>query len=86
MFNGVELKQLRVNNKLPIYMIGDNVNHVDGGLFTVLDINWYTWKIKIHTRAKNLLHPMYRMFWCSIDDVVLSGTFHNNRMTRILIK
>lgn len=86
MFNGNEIRQKRIDNKLPIYMIGDNVNHVDGGLFTVLEINWYTWRIQLHTKSKAFTHPMYKNFWCNIDEVTLSGTFHNNRMTNILIK
>jgi hypothetical protein len=86
MLNGGELRQKRVDNKLPIFIIGDEVNYINNGLFTILDIDWYNWRVQIHTRGKSVFHTMYRNFWCSIDEVTLSGTFHNNRMTNIFFK
>jgi len=80
--NGRQINYIRLNSKIPRLMIDDEVNTLHHrGLYSINNICWKTGMVELYTRAKDPSHPMYKKFWCDINDVTLAGTYLNVRQT-----
>jgi hypothetical protein len=86
MGTGQYITAMRLRYKIPRIMIDDEVNYVNGGTFSVSNIDWREGMCEIYTRSKDPSHPMYKKFWCYVNDVTLSGTYLNKRHTDNYLK
>lgn len=83
---GHMISHIRSLYKIPRLMIDDEVNYINGGTFSISNIDWRDGMCEIYTRSKDPSHPMYKKFWCYVNDVTLSGTYLNKRNTDNYLK